>query len=178
LHGQVLVRDRLADAADLAEHGLLVGGQDLLRVLRDAKRVDHRDGRRQRHLEANPVGDVASAARIQKILVGGPSLARIAQLTEVQIVWADAVRQAERHQRDAGLVSGRHDLQVGVGAEQGDLPADPQAPSARFAVRDALEVWPEQLARRRKHVLSRVQRDAPHEVHVRRHAMTSLLERW
>src|ERR1043166_7187667 len=94
LNCQVLVWDRLTDALHLAQHGLLVGGQDLLRM-----------GRGQGDLKAHAVWDVASIARVEKVVVGGSSLARIAQLAKVQILWAYAVRQAEWHERDTRLIS-------------------------------------------------------------------------
>ena len=57
---------------------------------------------------------------------------------------------------------------------QNELMTALRATSAWLAVGNPLEARPEQRTRGGKHVLSRVQRDAADEVHMRRHVMTSL----
>src|SRR5579864_4915169 len=108
--------NRLSNTLHLEEHGLLIGGEYLLCVFWNTEGIDDCHRGRQGHLKTNSVGDIAPAACIKKILVGGPSFARVPELTEVQILWPGTVRQAKRYERDTGLVSWRNYLQVGVGA--------------------------------------------------------------
>jgi hypothetical protein len=72
----------------------------------------------------------------------------------------DAQRQAPGH--------GRFGVPVGVqkrqAAQQRELPIDPHAPSARFAIRHALQMFAQQFARGREDLLRRIEAHAAHQM--------------
>src|SRR5579859_3523206 len=93
----------------------------------------------------------------------------------MQLVRGDAVGQPQRDEAEALGARPRHDLEARVRAQERNLPANPQSPPTWFAIRHALEVRAQELARGGEHLLRGVERHAPDEMHVRRHPVASTI---
>src|SRR5262249_24621068 len=165
LDAEVMMRDRPADRRDLLEHRLLVDRLDGAQILARTIGVDHRHRGRQADLEPHVRGQLAALARGQEIEIGGARLAGIAELAEAEIGGGDTVGEAEQRKSrrrpaaDVGI-----NLEERIGAQQRDLPADPQAAAARLAIGHAPEPPAEQLARGAKDLLDAVEADAADQV--------------
>lgn len=166
LEREVFVRDGGADPIHLPQHGLLVGREDLGRVLGRAERVDDRVRRRHRDLEAHAGRQLPRRPRVQEVLVRRPGLARIAQLAEVELLGPDAVREPQRHELDPAGPGRPHRSQAGVRAQQRDLPTDP-LPAARRARRPRSASGTVPAADQRSRTAPAAY--APHQVRLRGH---------
>src|SRR5262249_29676587 len=147
LDAEVVVRNGAANLLHLADGGSLIGRFDRADISRRAECVDHTHGCGQTHLEARALRDIALAARLAEILIGGSCLARVAELAEADLGRLHAFGKTQERET-AGLAdrAARIRPQKRTGPQQRILEAHPKPARTWLSVGNPLEAFAERPA--------------------------------
>jgi hypothetical protein len=168
LHGELIVRQLLDDGAELPQHLLLVDGLQQGLVLGRHEGADRREGRRQADLEAARDGNHAVALEPGEDTVGRQRRVGVAERAEGHAVRPGAVGEADAGQGAPALRAGRHDLELPLGGEDGQLPDDPVRAGPRLPIGDPAQAFPERIRDGAEHGLRAGQRHAADQVNAGR----------
>jgi hypothetical protein len=126
LNAEIAVRDMAAERGDLADHRPFVSRFHRGQHGWHHDRTHHREGRWQADLKTDALGQFAALTRRHKVEIRSARLARVAEFAKTHVVGFDALPQCEQRESIRWAYrAGGIGPQIGAGAQQRILPADP-----------------------------------------------------